>query len=70
MLYYVNENRDSQKEVHKDAPKITAPYVESGKSNRFYEYDPAANYIIKGYEEGPRVSYAAELIKKFPLMGR
>lgn len=70
MVLYVDENRDSLIEIHKDAPKIVAPYVEPAKSNRFYDYDPVANYLIKGYEEGPEDSYAADLNEMFPLLGR
>lgn len=70
MQLYVEENKDSLIEIHKDAPNIAAPCVELDESNGFYHYDPVANYLIKGYEKGPNDSYAADLNERFPLLGR
>lgn len=70
MILYINENRDSLIEISKDAPKIYAPCIVSEKNKGFYDYDPRANYLIKGYEKGPENSYAADLNEKFPLLGK
>ena len=70
MLLYVEENRETLIEIPKDAPNIAAPCIEPAKNNRFYDYDPVANYLIEGYEKGPEDSYAADLNEMFPLLGR
>ncbi len=70
MILYINENRDSLIEIPKDAPKIYVPCIASEKNKGFYDYAPLANYLINGYEKGPENSYAADLNKKFPLLGR
>ncbi|NBJ92167.1 hypothetical protein [Parablautia muri] len=70
MVLYVEDNRDSLLEIHKDAPNIAAPYVESDKNYSFSEFDPVADYLIKGYEKGTENSYAADLNEKYPLLGR
>lgn len=66
MLFY-RRNPGPIVEVHKDAPHVGTPYVPKKRRVVFYEYDPEMEKIIGGYSEGPKISYARELMERYPL---
>lgn len=53
--------------VHKDAPRVGEPYHADTGPSVFYRNDPEMNALIGGYSEGPKDSYAKELMAKYPL---
>lgn len=68
-MLFTRKNPEPMVEFYKEAPNVGAPYVTSDKKKAipFYKNDAKMSQIVEGYSEGPKNSYAKELIDKYPL---